>query len=319
MLIRSILPKLILLPALQTEQISFLTAFLFAILPVNIEPVTWIAASKVTLYTLFYLAALLSYCRYLDTARAKYFYLTLFFFVLSFATKEQAVLMPLCMLLFDYIYGRDFKDKMIWFEKLPLVILTVLFGLISLQSQGLQGGRSFYPVLQRIPLSAYTLSEYFTKCLIPINLSFLYPFPFQNGDKVLWWLWIYAAAIPLMIYCLYKQLKNRWLLFGLLFFFIHIGLVINLVPLARYSVTADRYAYLSTIGTCFIVGYFVVINLHTSRKRLSWLFVFGLYTALLTAYSSSHIRVWTNTYTLKEKLKKTIESRKDYEELKKLK
>src|SRR5690606_2190995 len=195
-----------------SKRIPFITGFLFAILPVNVEPVAWVAASKVLIYGLFYLLALIAYINYLDRPKnTRTYYLTLLFFTLSFGAKEQAVTLPCCLLLFDYIYKRSLREYQVWLEKLPFFILALLYGVATIQSQGIDdGGRLFYPLHQRIPLSGYTLMEYFTKTIIPVNLSFIYPFPFENGQPMPRWLWIYPLAIPIILYCFYGYMKQRW-------------------------------------------------------------------------------------------------------------
>lgn len=306
-------------PKSRSVQISFWTAFLFAILPVNIESVAWVSASKVLLYALCYLSALLFYCRYLTSSRPIYFYGTLLFFLFSFGAKEQAVLLPVSLLLLDYLYNRNLASKKVWLEKLPFIILTILFGLVTIQSQGLDAGaRSFYPILQRVPLAFYTLSEYFTKCIIPVNLLYLYPFPFLENENVVWWLWIYVIVVPINIYCFHEEIKAKWVLFGLSFFFIHLALVSNIFPLSRYSVVADRYVYLASIGLCFLLAHLFVVHARTARFKLI-LTIFIIYCTSLILYSRSHIMVWKNTDTLKEKLASIIESRHDFYQLRHLK
>lgn len=320
LLINSVTTRLSSLPGKRIRQISFFTALLFAVLPINVEPVAWVSAAKVTWYALYYLLALLCYCRYLKVLKPLYYYLTLIFFACSFGAKEQAVLLPFCLLLLDYVYRRDFGNKVVWLEKAPFLVLSILFGLITIESQGIDAGaRSFYPLYQRIPLSFYTLSEYFIKCLLPVNISYLYPYPFQAGQSVPWWLWAHVFAIPLIIYCFFNQIRNRWVLFGLLFFFIHIILVVNLFSLARFSVIADRYAYLSSVGLCFLVSVAFFRYVYITKYRNAWLFIGALYILLLAAYSASHLSVWKDAYSLKERLKTTIENRKDFDILKRLK
>lgn len=124
--------------------------------------------------------------------------------------------------------------QLVLFVQLSIIILSIRRGLFIIQMIKLPCN-FFYPFYQRIPLSLFTLAEYFTKCLIPVNISYLYPFPFLLGEQVPWWLWTYVIAIPVIIFCFYKRLKARWLLLGLLFFFIHIVLVLNFFSLARYS------------------------------------------------------------------------------------
>lgn len=297
--------------------ISFMTALLFAILPFNVEPVAWVSASKVLLYALFYLLALLCYCKYLSVSRPVYFYLTLLFFIFSFGAKEQAVLLPVCLLLLDYMYKCDLKNKKIWFEKLPFFLLALLFGLITIQSQVYYGeGRTFYPIYQRIPLALFTLMEYFTKSLIPVNLSYLYPYPFQSGEAAPAWMWLYVMAVPGAIYCLFHKIKTRWVLFGLLFFGIHIAPVCNIFSLARYSFLANRYAYMSDVGLCFILGCSFVLTFAKMKYRRSLRILMALYGIGLFSYARTYQWNWEDAYHLKERIKTTIEARADFEQLK---
>ena len=313
-----ILKKLINRPKKQIQHSCFFTALLFAVHPLNIEATAWVAASKVTLYAFFYLLSLICYCKYLETFKSRYFYLTLLTFILSFGAKEQAIILPLCLFLIDYAYSRDIQNRMIWFEKLPFFILCILFGIITIYSQEIEySSMVFYPAYQRIPLAFYSLSEYFTKSLIPVNISYLYPFPFQKGEQPPWWLWIYVFAIPLIVYCFYNLIKVKWLMFCLLFFLIHIILVVNIVSLARFSVIADRYTYLSTIGTSCIISLLFIKSFYRLNFNKYLLLASMLYIGILITYSRIHVVTWTNAFTLKEKLKTTIEQRNDFDELKK--
>ncbi|WP_114939558.1 hypothetical protein [Mucilaginibacter endophyticus] len=319
-LVCKITPKVAGVPDIQAKHIAFLTSMLFGILPVNVECIAWIAASKVPIYALFYLIGLNHYCRYLEKNKPYDFYLTLLFFAVSFGAKEQALTFPLCLLLFDFVYGRSLKQKIIRLEKIPFFVLGLLLGIITIQSQGVEGsGQAFYSVYQRIPLAFYTLSEYFTKCLLPLNISYLYPFPFLTNEPVPWYFWVYVLAIPTIVFCFFREIKSRPIRFGLFFFLIHILLVINLFSLARFSVMADRYAYLASIGLCFILSYIFVSYLRKLKFKNRLLIPGGAYVVALMCYSAMHIPVWTNAYTLKEKLKTTIEQRDDFNELKKLK
>jgi len=294
--------------------VGFVTSLLFAISPFNLEPVAWVAASKVLLYALFYLVAINWYIQYIVTGKPGYYYLTILFFFISFGAKEQAVTLPVCLLLLDYIYKRDLKKGVIWFEKIPLFVLSVLFGLITIQSQGeeIMDSTHVYSVYQRLVLSFYTLSEYLTKTILPVNISFLYPFPFPIGASLPIWLWVYPAAIVLITICFWSLFKKRWLFAGVAFFLIHILLVINLVSLARYAVVADRYAYLSTAGIYFILAYAGVQLYHSNRFRRLISYTGIIYIGYFMAYTSFHCPVWLDVHSLKEKIRITIKSRADF-------
>ena len=77
-------------------RIAFVTALLFAVHPVCVESVAWLSASKILVYSLFYLTALIIYIRYIERKDAASYLLVLLLYILSFAGKEQAVVLVLC-------------------------------------------------------------------------------------------------------------------------------------------------------------------------------------------------------------------------------
>lgn len=123
---------------LSIRRLGFLTAVLFAVLPINVEPVAWVSASKVLIYAFFYLLSLLLYSHYLDSGKSVYYYAVLVAYLLSFFGKEQAVSLPLALFLLDWLWNRNLWEKNVWLEKIPVFILSVLFGLITIESQGFQ-------------------------------------------------------------------------------------------------------------------------------------------------------------------------------------
>lgn len=302
---------------LKNSHISLLASVLFAISPFNLEPVAWVSATKVTLYALFYFSAIICYCKYLRRGSPICYYLTIFLYLLSFGAKEQAVTLPLCLILIDYLNKRDLTSWQVIMEKIPFLILSLLFGIISIESQGreLFGISDFYPFYQRIILSFFTLSEYFTKSLLPINISYLYPFPFQIGEAVPILLWYYPAAFVFILYAYWKILRNSvYLNFGILFFIIHLIFVINILSLSRFSIVADRYAYVATVGIYFIIAYIVFKYIrHYKTVVITLTSIYCLYFGL---YTNQHIYVWTNAVTLKKELREKIRNRIDFEKWK---
>lgn len=290
---------------IKNAQIAFAATLLFTVLPINLEPVAWVSASKVIIYALFYIIAINCYCRYIVFNKPSHYYLTLLFYLISFGAKEQAVMLPFCLLLIDYVYKRDFKNMMIWYEKLPFIILSMLIGLVSIASQDFEPGETIgYPLHQRIVLAFYSLGQYIIKTVLPTNLSYLYPFPFKMNQPMPWWLWLYVPVICALILCFYKVVKKRkWLTFGIFFFAIHIVLVINLLSLARLSVIADRYTYVATIGTCFILAYVFINNLYKPKRKYYALIIGLMYISYLGFYTHRHSFVWRNSETLKMKPK----------------
>ncbi|MCD8741230.1 hypothetical protein LT679_11505 [Mucilaginibacter roseus] len=299
------------------KHISFITALLFLIAPINLEPVAWIAASKVLIYAFFYLLSLIFYVKYIKSVCSKYYYYTLVCFILSFAAKEQALTLPLAMLLLDNLYGREFKRALLWWEKMPPLLLSFLFVLASFQSQGrfVFISTESYELTDRLLLSFYTVSEYFTQILLPVNLCYVYPFPFLPGNSPPMWLWLFPVCIILATYFLRHILLQKHVLFGAGFFFAHIIMVCNLVSLSRHSIVADRYAYIASIGLLWLlcVAGSELLNKARRVQKLYYKGLFAIYIIYFLTYTSVHLWVWQNAVELKQKMRNEIIKRGDYD------
>ena len=195
------------------QRIAFLTALLVGIHPFLVEAVAWIAASKILLYACFYLIALHCYLNYTASFKIKYYLLTLLFFIIPFGGKEQAVTLPVCLLLVDYALSRDLLNKKVWIEKIPFFSLSIFFGVITMLSQadtgdGVLSDSKVYPFHQNIVFASYSLFEYFTKCLIPIKLSYIYPFPNVIGEPLLARFLIYPFVLIVLAITFWNFLKQ---------------------------------------------------------------------------------------------------------------
>lgn len=187
--------------------IAFLTALIFSIHPFNVEAVAWISAVKILIYSFFYLLAAICYLRYIKTLAKKDYLLTLFLFVVSFLAKEQAVTLPLLLILIDWFCHRNLKDENLWVEKLPFFVLSFFFGIITILSQQGGGDAPVYPFGQRIIFASYAIFEYLTKSLLPIGLNYLYPFPILPGESLPVRFWIYPLLTVCIISCLWVNKK----------------------------------------------------------------------------------------------------------------
>src|SRR6202000_456806 len=160
---------------------AFLTSLLFAIHPFLVEAVAWVSASKCIIYAFFYLLAAHFYLFYITRQKFIFYFLTVFFFICSLGSKEQAVTFPVMLILLQYVLKGNWGAKKFWMEVLPFLLLSIVFGFFSIQSQ-----RSYFdvfsapakdfPFYQRIAMAAYTFCEYTVKCIFPIKISYLYVF-----------------------------------------------------------------------------------------------------------------------------------------------
>lgn len=299
--------------------ISFLSSVLFVIHPINAEAVAWIAASKILVYSFFYLLALNIYISHLESPREiNYLYIFLLF-TFSFAGKEQAVTFPVCMLLIHYFAGGNLLDRRFWMDKIPFFILSLFFGWVTIESQAAVGSGVFsaseqYPFFQRIVFASYALIEYAIKCVLPVNLFYIYPFPMMIGEPLPLRFYLYPITLIILTACGWSIYKKKPLfLFGALFFIIHISLALHLIPISRFAITADRYVYISSIIGCLCIS-FVFVFFKRRFDKIAYvvnvLFFFLLVS--LGIYTNLRVRVWKDSETLKKEMKKIIESRPDF-------
>lgn len=298
--------------------ISFITALLMAVHPFHVEPVSWMSASKCILFALFFLLSLQAYLRYLQSNKWIHYFLTLILFILSFGAKEQAVTLPVCLLLIDMTLKRNMQSSKVWFEKLPFFCLAIVFIIITLYSQVQNGGgalanKAYYPMYQNIVFASYSVTEYFIKCILPVRLHYLYPFPNLPGEPLPLQLWVYPVLLLFVAAGFWKSWRNTWILFGVGFYLSQISVASNIIPTSRYAIIADRYIYLPSIGIFFLVAYLFdrLLKQQPKYRPVMIAFAIGCFISL-GVYANQRCKVWKNSITLKSELRKTIRGRKDF-------
>ena len=282
--------------------VAFFTALIFAVHPFNVESVAWMSASKVLVYSFFYLLAtytFLNYCRFAHRH-------------CEGESPKQSI-PPL-----RTEEGSGVRNRLLR-SVAPFLLLSVGFGIITILSQT-GGSRLFdqdgYPVWQRMVYACYTFTEYFLKSAFPFKLSYLYPFPSVAGEPLPQWLLLYPALLMVLLLAFWKPIvRHKIWLFSLLFFVIHIAVALHIVSLFRFAVVADRYVYMASIGACLLIAYYAV------RFIIEWKgywktglsLTFATYLLYFGVYTNLRSRVWHDTDSLKKEIKELLKERNDYE------
>lgn len=289
----------------------FFVAAIFAIHPLNVESVAWISASKVILYVLFYLTSTLMYMLFLENRHIRYYIFSLLLFVLSLGCKEQAVTFPVWLILLNWIYDINLKKEYrIWLSVIPFFLGALLFGILtlyieSLYDYGLLSSQITYPLWQRVAFGSYSIMEYIFKSLYPYKLSYMYPYPSQTGEAIPFWLLIYPMIIVLLTTSLWSLLKRQIVKYCLLFFIIHILIVLHIIPLSRSSIIADRYIYIAMIGLTYLWIHLVTVLYNKFVKYQRLILILGIgYLLLIGIMSHSRSKDWHDSVRLKKETEK---------------
>ncbi len=249
---------------------SALVAAIFAIHPLHVESVAWIAERKDVLSGFFFMLTLWAYVHYARHLRslATYF-LVVLFFALGLMSKSMLVTVPIVLLLLDYWPLNRFSKPLsqaempgwtknlsipsrLVIEKIPLLALSLACGTLTVFAQGHAIRPSTeYPFPVRLENSVVSCATYVYQLFYPANLAVFYPFPkngfslFEVGVAV-----IVLAAISLGVFSWYR--KYPYLLTGWLWFLIMLLPVIGIVQVG-FQTRADRYTYLPEIGLSLMV------------------------------------------------------------------
>ena len=284
--------------------VTFIAAMLFAIHPLHVESVAWIAERKDLLYSLFSLAGFIAYIHYLKKGKRVYYFICLFLFFLSLLSKAMAVTFPLVLFLIDYLFKRKF-DKESFFEKIPFFALAFIFlliGSITFHVLAFWPGWSFMAVFRQGMIAAYAITFYLYKILLPVGLSCLYPYPGINETSTFQYLFFPLIVAILAALVVFSRKYTRKIVFGSLFFLCTIFLALQISPFAN-SIVADRYTYLASVGLFYLSGegvrwFYLRLNLPASVKNLFFPVIFIGLILVLFSLSWQRCKVWKNSLVL---------------------
>lgn len=285
---------------------ALLVAALFAFHSLQVESVAWLAASmKFGPFTLFFLAALLLYVRYLDADRIRWYVLSVMFFLLSCFSKEQAVSLAVTLFLIDYMRGRAMTGGKLFLDKVPFFVIALIFGIVTLntapaEAKHVQLVTLTYSVMHQIIFTTSAFVAYLVKLVLPADLSFLYCYPMKGDIPFYWYL---SPVVPLaLIYglCMAWKKDDKTLVFGILFYLVNIGLpFLTQIMGVRASIMADRYVYLPCIGWFLVVAYVVHRLIRRwPHHRWSATVVAAAYVLVLATLTFKRIPVWKDSRTL---------------------
>jgi protein O-mannosyl-transferase len=223
---------------------SAMVAGVFALHPLHVESVAWIAERKDVLSTFFQIVTLWLYVRYTEDSKLLRYALMAGAFALSLMAKPMAVTLPFVLILLDIWPLR--RRRPLW-EKVPLFAMSVAASILTLLAQK---NADAIATLTRLPLSDRVADavagyvRYLGKAVWPANLAVLYPI--QKPSPFV----VFASALILIAVTAGAALSFRrrpYVLVGWLWFLGMLVPVIGLVQVGFQSI-ADRYTYVPLVG-----------------------------------------------------------------------
>ena len=237
--------------------VALIVSLFFAIHPLQVEAVAWIAAFSTPLFVMFSLLAMHSYVRHTQAAgERRHYWFALLLFVLACLSKSAAVTLPLTLLVLDWWLKRPWSRSTL-LEKVPFFLIALGFGILTIVTRSQAGfgdTPADFTILDRMLMVCHTLVFYWTKLLAPFGLSIWYPF-IKTGNG---WPWSYYAAPLLLIVLLWLAWRSRvrlpFVWFGVLFYLSNIVLSLPYATFGTFELRSDRYNYLAGLGFFFILA-----------------------------------------------------------------
>ena len=279
---------------------SAFVAAVFAIHPLRVESVAWIAERKDVLSGVFFMLTLLAYAHYVRLPSLGRYLLMAFVFACGLMSKPMLVTLPFVLLLLDYwpldrIRGQLWKRVL---EKIPLIALSAGSSLATFVAQkGAVGWTEELPILERIDNAIVSYVLYIWQMFWPINLAVFYPHP-ENRLP----LWAIISAALLLICATAAVIAVRkqrpYFLTGWLWY---LGMLVPVIGLVQvgWQGRADRYTYLPQIGLYVAVAWAVAdLTARWRHQRTIMSVAAILVISLLSACGWVQASYWRDSETL---------------------
>jgi hypothetical protein len=247
---------------------SAMVAALFAVHPLHVESVAWVAERKDVLSAFFWLLTMGIYASYVRRPGAwRYLGVTLSF-VLGLMAKPMLVTLPLVLLLLDYwplgrlgrgdppgVASTPIASERIPYliiEKLPLLVLAAGSSIVTYVAQSSKAATASlegFPLGERVSNALVSYVLYLLKTVWPTSLAVFYPHPSSLGEKIPVWQALAAAAAlaALTLVVLLWGSRYPYLAVGWLWY---LGTLVPMVGIVQVGsqAMADRYTYIPLVG-----------------------------------------------------------------------
>ncbi len=222
-------------------------AALFAVHPLQVEPVAWVIARKDLLSALFYLAAFTTWLRFTETRGPGRYILALTLFAAGMLCKSMVVTFPAALLIHLWWKQERVNAKDL-LRVLPFFLVGLALAGIDLAIYQKVNLSFDYSMTERLLIAAHSLWFYVGKLLWPIPLALLYPH-WDLADP-LGWGYVAATACAFALLWFLRRRIGRGPLACALFFAVTLSPVLGFVDFGymKISFVADRYQYLAGIG-----------------------------------------------------------------------
>jgi Flp pilus assembly protein TadD len=275
---------------------SAFVALVFAIHPLHVESVAWIAERKDVLSAVFFFLALYTYVRYTERPGLWRYLGVITLFSLGLLSKPMVITLPFVLVLLDFWpLRRIWSSRLLW-EKLPLLVLSIGESAGTYFIQDRLGSLQTIPLSLRIENALIGYVRYIAQTFWPLPLSVFYPYPLTIAP----WKVAIAAAVLLAISILaIASWRSRpYLAVG---WFWYLGMLVPVVGFVQtgYQSHADRYTYLPMVGLTVMLAWAAIDLAERSPNTIPFLTTAAAVAVLaFTVTAFRQVTYWQNSEAL---------------------
>lgn len=282
---------------------SAFVAMLFAVHPLHVESVAWVAERKDLLSAFFAFLAIWSYCAYIKLGRKRYYWGAVFLFAVGLMAKAMLVTLPFILILLDFWPLGRLKFPMglnqvraQFQEKLPFFILSLISSVLTiLAQQNAIQPLSNITFQERLGNTVISYFRYLERTFRPVDLACFYPFTeLETGLVVIG----FAALCGLTLIAVRAAKFAPYIPIGWFWYLGTLVPVIGIVQVGSQSM-ADRYTYIPLIGIFMIFAW--GLESLTRNSKYGRILVLSCVVAiliLLSAVANIQASYWKNSKTL---------------------
>jgi tetratricopeptide (TPR) repeat protein len=280
-----------------------LVAALFALHPLNVESVAWIAERKNVLSTMFWFLTTMSYVAWVRDRKASRYALTLVLFALGLMSKPMLVTLPCTLLLLDdWPLGRmpsKAAFRSLFVEKLPFFALAMASSVVTyvVQHEVAVAALESVPLLSRVGNAVISYGAYLGDAVWPRHLALLYPL------RPVAWIAVLGAGLVLSTIT-WAVIKARtlhpYLLVGWLWYLGTLVPVIGIVQVGSQRM-ADRYVYIPLVGVFVMIAWGLgALVSHRPQTKNTVAAFSGIALLALAAVTHRQTALWRDSVTVFE-------------------
>jgi tetratricopeptide (TPR) repeat protein len=244
---------------------GLLVALLFALHPLRVESVAWVAERKDVLAGLFWMLTLLAYGRYVRRPGGARYGLVIACFAVGLTAKPTLVTLPFVLLLLDVwplrrtaTEAHAIRKRVV--EKVPLFVLSaasVAITLVAQKSGGAMRASEIWPLGQRLANALIAYVAYLWKTVWPTRLACFYPHPAAVRADASWMGWAVVAGLLLAVASAVAVAAMRRHPYVAVGWFWYLGTLVPVIGIVQVGsqAMADRYTYLPLIGIYIVVAW----------------------------------------------------------------